>query len=217
MTWHVERESKYLAANEEIVYTERLNWVYGALPLFRVVVIALAIVLARLGTFDLWIIPIAILAIQLIRMAGFAGRLSFVAVAAILALIWAGAEFTLDESTRNALFWSLLIAAIIKGVLDFYFTRLFLTDKRILLRTGILTERRSTLPLRALTDMRYDQTLLGRVFDYGHFYVESAGQDQALSQLRYVDNPIDFYKTVMERSLGGQSPSGTSRDVRPWD
>lgn len=217
MAWHVDREKRFLAYNEEIVISARLSWVYGALPLFRVVVIALAIVFAQSGTFGIWIIPIGLGAVQLIRMAGFAGDLGFVTVAAILALLWAGAQFTLDDGTRNILLWSLAIAAILKGVMDFFFTRLFLTDKRILMRTGILTERRSTLPLRALTDMRYDQTLFGRMFDYGHFFVESAGQNQALSQLRFVDAPLRFYRIVMELSLGGQLPSDIAEDVRPWE
>ncbi len=215
MVWQADREQKYLSFNEEIIISSRLNWIYAAIPLFRIAVITVMVAIAMNGVLGWWLIPVAILAIQWIRNEGFAGDLGFVAVAAIIATIWAGAEYALDPATRTVLIISIILLMLIKGAVDYAVTRLYLTDKRIILRTGIFTERRSTLPLRALTDMRYDQTLLGRVFDYGHFFVESAGQNQALSQLRFVDAPRRFYRIVMELALGGNLPPGAVPDPPP--
>ena len=215
MVWQADREQKYLSFNEEIIISSRLNWIYAAIPLFRIAVITVMVAIAMNGVLGWWLIPVAILAIQWIRNEGFAGDLGFVAVAAIIATIWAGAEYALDPATRTVLIISIILLMLIKGAVDYAVTRLYLTDKRIILRTGIFTERRSTLPLRALTDMRYDQTLLGRVFDYGHFFVESAGQNQALSQLRFVDAPRRFYRIVMELALGGNLPPGAVADPPP--
>ncbi len=215
MVWQADREQRYLSFNEEIIISSRLNWIYAAIPLFRIAVITVMVTIAMNGVLGWWLIPVAILAIQWIRTEGFAGDLGFVAVAAIIAIIWAGAEYALDPATRTMLIISIILLMVLKGAVDYAVTRLYLTDKRIILRTGIFTERRSTLPLRALTDMRYDQTLLGRVFDYGHFFVESAGQNQALSQLRFVDGPRRFYRIVMELALGGNLPPGAVPDPPP--
>ena len=205
MIRQVESEGRFLARSEHFVYGERLNWVYGALPLVRVVTIAIGIQLVRTGSLGLWIIPVGLILVQTIRLAGFTGELGYFTVVGAVALIWAGVEYGLDDRTRNIFFWAFFFGAVVKGVLDHYYTRLYLTNKRILLRTGILTTRRSMLPIRALTDMRYDQPFIGQMFNYGHFYVESAGQDQALSALRFVDDPVIFYTLVGEEGSGSGS------------
>jgi hypothetical protein len=215
--WQIDREKKYLAFNEEIIISARLNWVYGAMPLFRVAIVAVLVALAMSGSLGILIVPLAILAVQWLRQSGFAGRLGFVTVAAIVAAVWVTLQYALTDPARSIFIAGLIVIPILQGAFDYFFTRLYLTDKRIILRTGVLTERRSTLPLRALTDMRYDQTMFGRIFDYGHFAVESAGQDQALSQLRFVDAPRRFYRIVMHLALGGQLPRDAAEDIRPWE
>jgi hypothetical protein len=175
------------------------------------------VALAWSGTLGLLIVPLAIIAIQWLRYSGFAGEQSFLRVAAIVAAVWLALEYALEEPARSIFIAGLILVPILHGIFNYFFTRLYLTDKRIILRTGVFTERRSTLPLRALTDMRYDQTTMGRIFDYGHFAVESAGQDQALSHLLYVDAPIRFYRIVMHLALGGQLPKDIAEDIRPWE
>ena len=85
-------------------------------------------------------------------------------------------------------------------LVDYFYTKVFLTDRRIFRVSGLLTRRVATMPLKALTDIRYDQTTPGRLFNYGHFFVESAGQQQALQQ------PRRFYRVVMQEALEGVPP-----------
>ena len=87
-------------------------------------------------------------------------------------------------------------------LIDFYYTQIFLTDQRIFRVSGLLTRQVATMPLKALTDIRYEQTILGRLFNYGHFHVESAGQEQALGSLHFVAQPGTFYRIVMAGALG---------------
>lgn len=218
MAWQVEREERYLSEGERIVIFARLSWVYGAIPVLRVVLIAIGIALVESNALGWWLLPLSVLAIQWIRSAGFAGDLGFFAVAAIIALTWFASTYALDDATRWAVLAAVLTLSALHGVLEYYVTLLYVTDKRIIMRSGLLTERRSTLPLRALTDMRYDQTLLGRMFDFGHFFVESAGQQQALSSLRFVNEPRRFYRTVMGLALGGHIPPDVAeQQIYPWE
>jgi len=206
MSWRREREVSYLSFNEKIVISSRLHPITAALPLLRMSVVALAMWIGFSGTLGLWIIPVVVVGVQWVRARGYAGELGFVPVLAVIAVLALASHFALDTGVRLTAVVLLVVVVGAKGFVDYLVTRLFLTDKRIMMRSGLITERRSTLPLRALTDMRYDQTLLGRVLNYGHFFVESAGQNQALSSLRFVDEPLPFYRTVMELALGGQLP-----------
>jgi Bacterial PH domain len=201
----VDSEQAYLSFDEQIVISARLHPITAVLPVFKVLVVGVALILASTS---LW--PVAIvfglLAVQWIRKEGYVGNLGFFPVVILVGLLWYGTQQSLEVGARILLFLAVCVFVLVKGLVEYVFNRLYLTDKRIMLRSGILTERRSTLPLRALTDMRYDQTIPGRVFDYGHFFVESAGQNQALSTLLFVDNPVKFYRIAMQLALGGTIP-----------
>ena len=62
-------------------------------------------------------------------------------------------------------------------------TRVIATDKRIVLFEGWINHKVSMMPLKKVTDMGYERSLLGRILGYGTFILESAGQDQALSKI----------------------------------
>jgi membrane protein YdbS with pleckstrin-like domain len=81
--------------------------------------------------------------------------------------------------------------------LDYRLEKLVLTDKRLLEVKGIITRTVSTMPLRALTDLRYTRSPIGLLFGWGTLIVETAGQKQALSTVRYVPNPDQFYGNIV--------------------
>lgn len=207
MAWKTDSEQSYLSFDERIVISARLHPVTAVLPGLKVLVIAVLAWVALTGSIDpVLLVVLGVVVVQWVRIEGYAGSLGFVPVALIVGLLAAGLYFSVDTATRFVVVFGSVLLVTISGIVEYITTRLYLTDKRIMLRSGILTERRSTLPLRALTDMRYDQTIPGRLLDYGHFFVESAGQNQALSQLRYVDDPVRFYRIAMQLALGGTLP-----------
>ena len=75
-------------------------------------------------------------------------------------------------------------------------TRVVATDKRIVLFEGWINHKVSMMPLKKVTDMGYERSLLGRILGYGTFVLESAGQDQALSKISFVPNPDDNYRAI---------------------
>ena len=80
----------------------------------------------------------------------------------------------------------------IRGLLSFanwavdYFV---VTTDRVVLITGLLDRKTAMMPLAKVTDMTMEQPLFGRLFGYGVFVIESAGQDQALRTVPFVPDP----------------------------
>ena len=84
------------------------------------------------------------------------------------------------------------------GGRDWHFERFILTNKRVMVVHGIITRHVAMMPLERVTDMKYEQTPLGRILNYGTFVLESAGQDQALREVPHLPNPNELYLRVVE-------------------
>lgn len=80
------------------------------------------------------------------------------------------------------------------------------TDKRLLMFYGFVTRRVAMMPLVKVTDMTYNRSIPGRLFGYGRFVLESAGQDQALRTIDWVPEPDLHYAAICE-VLFGDSPA----------
>ncbi len=70
------------------------------------------------------------------------------------------------------------------------------TDKRLLMRYGLITHKVAMMPLAKVTDMTYERTIPGQLIGYGRFIMESAGQDQALRVINWVPNPDVTYRAI---------------------
>src|SRR5919106_4845118 len=79
--------------------------------------------------------------------------------------------------------------------------RILVTDRRVIEASGVLTRRVASMPLGKITDMTYVRPLLGRtLFRYGHLVLESAGQTQALEEVKFLRDPDHFYSAVISRT-----------------
>lgn len=99
-------------------------------------------------------------------------------------------------------------------VLDWYFEEIVVTNRRVLLVTGVLSRKVGIMPLIKVTDLTFEQTLFGRMLGYGTFIVESAGQDQALSRIDYMARPLHRYRQISALLFGtdiDQDPEDTGR------
>lgn len=94
--------------------------------------------------------------------------------------------------------WALIMGWIAWKVADWYHDRFILTNKRLMLVNGLITRRVAMMPLIKVTDMKYEQSPLGRMLNYGTFVLESAGQDQALSKVEHMPNPNELYLRIVE-------------------
>jgi membrane protein YdbS with pleckstrin-like domain len=80
-----------------------------------------------------------------------------------------------------------------------------ITDKRVLLVSGVITRRVATMPLTKVTDLTYERSILGRFLGYGAFVMESAGQHQAMSRIEYLPRPDRLYHEVSTLLFGPDS------------
>ena len=107
--------------------------------------------------------------------------------------------------TAAVLIWLAVISWVAWKVLDWYFDRFILTNKRVMVVNGIITRKVAMMPLLRVTDMKYEQSALGRMLNYGTFVLESAGQDQALREVKHLPNPNELYLRVVEEMYEPQA------------
>jgi hypothetical protein len=79
--------------------------------------------------------------------------------------------------------------------------RIIVTDRRVIEASGVWTRRVASMPLGKITDMTYVRPFTGRtIFRYGHLILESAGQTQALEEIKFLRDPDTFYKAIITRT-----------------
>lgn len=100
--------------------------------------------------------------------------------------------------TVTVIIWFGVMVYIGWRLLDWWYDRFILTNKRIMVVSGLVTRTVGMMPLTRVTDMKYEQSPLGRMLNYGTFVVESAGQDQALRTVKPLPNPNDLYLRIVE-------------------
>ncbi|HEX3732079.1 MAG TPA: PH domain-containing protein [Mycobacteriales bacterium] len=89
--------------------------------------------------------------------------------------------------------WLLGLSFVGWQIFEWWVERFVLTNKRVMLITGLISRRVAMMPLARVTDMAYEQGPLGMVLNYGSFILESAGQDQALSTVKPLPHPRELY------------------------
>lgn len=100
-----------------------------------------------------------------------------------------------------------LYARLFWKIGSWFVERLYLTDRRLFLASGLLTKKVAAMPVAKLTDITFERSLAGRLFGYGRLIVESAGQHQALENIQYIPNPEDFYRAVSDVVFTVRRPS----------
>lgn len=100
--------------------------------------------------------------------------------------------------TVLVLIWIAVMGWVLWDVAEWYYDRFVLTNKRVMLIEGVIARKVAMMPLQRVTDMKYTQSALGRVLGYGTFELESAGQEQALRNVKNLPNPTDLYLQVVE-------------------
>ena len=101
----------------------------------------------------------------------------------------------------NLTFYLALVAVVrfTVIVLLWWTERIVVTDKRMMLSSGIITHRLGMMPLSKVTDLTFERTVAGRMLGYGTVIVESAGQNQAFEKIKYVPRPEEVYEAISER------------------
>jgi hypothetical protein len=118
---------------------------------------------------------------------------------AFVVALWVDANLTVSTQFVGTVVWVGFLLVLARGFWKFaewryvYFVA---TDKRLLLRQGLIVHKVAMMPLLKVTDMSYLRTLGGQILGYGTFVMESAGQDQALKRINWVPNPDETYRLI---------------------
>ena len=117
------------------------------------------------------------------------------------AFVVGGWLFLLDTDNRVTTTAGLVVLVVALGyyglrVAEWWMRHFIVTKRRVLLTSGVIVRTVTLLPLRRITDLTWQETLLGQVLGYGTFRFESAGQDQALRHLTYMPDAQGLYREV---------------------
>ena len=118
---------------------------------------------------------------------------------ALAAAVWVDSNVTKATQALGTIFWWLffgLLLRLIWCLLDWSHNWFVATDKRLLLRYGLISHKVAMMPLLKVTDMSYVRSIPGQFLGYGKFVLESAGQDQALREVKWVPNPDQTYRDI---------------------
>ena len=92
--------------------------------------------------------------------------------------------------------WAVLFLNLAVKVWEWAVTYFVVTSQRFVLTTGVITRNVNMMPLPKVTDMTFQRSAMGRILGYGKFILESAGQDQALTNVDYLPYPEQLYLEV---------------------
>lgn len=122
------------------------------------------------------------------------------AIAVLLARFSNGVGFVRTVAVYFCIF---VVLRWLWKVWEWYREIIVVTDKRLLLMTGIVTRNLAIMPLVKVTDLTFHRSATGLMLGYGKFVVESAGQDQALSTIDFVPRAENTYLQISELLFGG--------------
>ncbi len=126
------------------------------------------------------------------------GRIFFV-IAGFVAAVWLSISVASGNGTALLIIWflwGLLLVWLAVKVVDWSLNYFVVTSQRLLLAQGFVVRKVNMMPLAKVTDMSFQRTAVGQILGYGEFIVESAGQDQALRNVRFLPHPEQLYLEV---------------------
>jgi uncharacterized membrane protein YdbT with pleckstrin-like domain len=94
--------------------------------------------------------------------------------------------------------WGVLLVRALWYAASWSVDYFVVTSRRMILTSGLFTRKVAMMPLNKVTDMSFQRTFPGRLFGYGEFIIESAGQDQALRNIPFIPYPEQLYLAVCD-------------------
>jgi len=126
--------------------------------------------------------------------------LAYTTIGLVIALILSGTVLRGQSGLMAVVWvlWVLLALHLLWSAINWAVDYFIVTPNRMMQTSGLFTRRVDMMPLGKVTDMSFRRSLGGRIWGYGEFVVESAGQDQALQNVTYLPNPEKLYRDVCD-------------------
>lgn len=153
-----------------------------------------------------------------------------VMLATVFGMVWL--YFWIDSAMFGGTFirWIVLAGGIFILVLwalvpflRWLTTEYVFTDRRIIVRSGIITRQGRDMPLAKVNDVSFGVPMMGRILNYGELVIQSAGENEGLT-IRDVPDVEDIQRDVYHlieadeqrrRGSGGALPPNSDPDSIP--
>ena len=103
--------------------------------------------------------------------------------------------------------WGIVFLRFLWAAINWAVDYFIVTSHRFIETSGLLSRKVAMMPLAKVTDMTFRRSFLGRVFGYGTFDLESAGQDQALKKVDFIPYPEQLYLEVCALLFPSKDPA----------
>lgn len=112
-------------------------------------------------------------------------------------------KLPLTRYVAIAVFIAILVAVvyIIWQIIKWYSTEYILTDTRIIIKSGILSTKKSYMPYTAIQDINSSQSILAKILGVGTVSVFSA-YDNNLMKLDNISNPSKVEEIIFSNMMG---------------
>ena len=106
-------------------------------------------------------------------------------------------------SLSGLIFFGVLLLPVVIGLflllgawIKYKTTELAVTNKRVIVKTGLISRKTLELNLAKAESIQVDQSLLGRLFDFGSLQVNGTGMAHA--PIAGIRAPLEFRRQFME-------------------
>ena len=111
------------------------------------------------------------------------------------------------------IFFGILLTPVVVGLIillsvyiKYKITELAITNKRVISKVGLISRRTIEMNLQKIESIQVDQSVMGRIFNYGSLVISGGGTPQA--PIPGISNPMEFRKAFIEaqeRSISANS------------
>jgi membrane protein YdbS with pleckstrin-like domain len=127
----------------------------------------------------------------------------------IVAVVFLGITFNGSLVTAGVTFLVLgvvLLYLVLKRLRERY-TSYVVTNVRIMRISGVFARRAHSIPWVRVTDLTYQQSLIGRLFGFADLRIESANEEGGLRNLVGVSDPVRFNQYIVDMVVAKQGPT----------
>ena len=93
---------------------------------------------------------------------------------------------------------------LIKAMIERRAAEFAITNKRVIVKTGVVQRRTAEMFLAKIESVGADQTVLGRLFGYGSIVLRGTGGSS--EPFENIDNPLEFRRQIQEQIAKLQEP-----------
>jgi uncharacterized membrane protein YdbT with pleckstrin-like domain len=94
----------------------------------------------------------------------------------------------------------------LKLLLEKFTTERAVTDRRVIVKTGIIARHSSELPLERIDEVYLRQSVLGRLFGYGTVLVSGMGGSEKIA-FAGIDDPVEFHRAIGAAKAQARAPA----------